>query len=141
MAVQGFSDAVERKILDHLFDDGTYTVTGPVYLALTTVAVAEGDTAATITEATYTGYARKAIANTDMNAASTTSNNTTKVNGNALSFPGCTAGTSTCIGFAICSTSSGAGDVIMFGTLPSVVISTTQTPATVGAGALSAALD
>lgn len=141
MAVQGFSDAVERKILDHLFGGTAYAPSSPLYLALTTVAVAEGDTAATITEATYTGYARKAVATTDMNAAATASNNTTKTNLNALSFAGCTAGTSTCIGFALCSSSSGAGDVIMFGTLPSVVISTTQTPATVGAGALSAALD
>lgn len=140
MAVQGFSDAVERKLLDGLFGGTAYTITSPTYLALTTVAVAEGDTGSTITEPTYTGYGRKSVANTDMNAASTTSNNTTKTNLNAITFAGCTAGSSTAIGFAVTSAST-AGDVILFGTLPSITISTTQTPVTIAAGNLSAALD
>ena len=132
----GFSDAVENKVLDHVFGDGTYTVTSPVYLALTTVAVTDTMTGSTITEANYTGYSRLAINATDMNAASGGS----KTNGNALTFPACTAGSSTVIGFAICSASTG-GDVILYGTLPSVTISTTQTPATIAAGALTATLD
>lgn len=133
----GFSNAVENKILDHVFGDGTYTVTAPTYLALTTAAVLETDTAASITEANYTGYARLAVAAADMSAAASGS----KTNSNPLTFAACTAGTSTVIGFAIVSTSSGAGDVILFGTLPSVTISTTQTPATVAIGALVATLD
>lgn len=132
----GFSNVVENKVLDHIFGDGTYTVTAPVYLALCTVAVGEADTGSTITEATYTGYSRLAIAAADMSAAAGGS----KTNGNPLVFPACTAGTSTIIGFAICSASTG-GDVILFGTLPSVVVSTTQTPATIAAGALVATLD
>lgn len=132
----GFSDAVENKVLDHVFGDGTYTVTSPVYLALTTVAVTDSMTGSTITEANYTGYSRLAINATDMNAASGGS----KTNGNALTFPACTAGSSTVIGFAICSASTG-GDVILYGTLPSVTISTTQTPATIAVGALTATLD
>lgn len=133
----GMSNAVENKVLDHLFDDTTFTVTGPVYLALTTVAVAETDTAASITEANYTGYARKAIASTDMSAAASGS----KTNTNALVFADCTAGTSTVIGFAICTSSSGAGDILFFGTLTSTVVSTTNTPPTVAVGALVCTLD
>jgi len=135
----GFSDAVEVKILDAITGVTGYTVTAPTYLALTTVAVTDAMTAATITEATYTGYARKAVASTDW--AASVSGAGTKANTNALTFAACTAGTSTIIGWALVSTSSGAGDVIMYGTCTSTVISTTQTPATVAVGALSLAVD
>lgn len=133
----GFSNAVENKILDHIMDDGTYTVTAPTYLALTTVAVDDTMTAATITEANYTGYARKSIAAADMSAAAAGS----KTNSAALTFAACTAGSSTVIGWALVSSSSGAGDVIMYGTCTSTVISTTQTPATIAIGGLVLNLD
>lgn len=133
----GFSDAVELKILDAICGGTAYTVTSPTYLALTTVAVTDAMTAATITEATYTGYARKSVASTDFGAAAAGS----KSNVNAITFAACTAGTSTIIGWALCSTSAGAGDVIVYGTCASTVISTTQTPATVAIGALTINLD
>ena len=66
----GLSDATELLVLDSLFGDGTTNLfTAPTYLALTTVAVTEADTAATITEANYTGYARKALAAADLSPA------------------------------------------------------------------------
>jgi hypothetical protein len=134
----GFSDATELLVLDSVFGDGTTNLfTAPTYLALTTVAVAETDTAATITEANYTGYARKALAAADMSAAAAGS----KTNSAAQVFAGCTAGTSTVIGWAVVSTASGAGTVIMFGTCTSTVISTTQTPPQVAASGLVANLD
>lgn len=133
----GLSNAAENKVLDHLFGDGAYTVTAPVYLALCTVAVTESDTAATITEATYTGYARLAITAADMSAAASGA----KTNANVLTFAACTAGSSVVLGFAICTSASGAGDITFFGTLPAVTVSTTQTPATVAAGALICSLD
>lgn len=137
----GFSDAVEKKILDHLTGKTSYaspTATG-LYLALTTVAVGETDTAATLTEAAYTGYARKQVVPADMTAAAGTTGETH--NSVQEQFAACTAGTSTVIGWALCSSASGAGDVVMFGTCPSTVISTTQTPATIAASALSLTLD
>jgi hypothetical protein len=135
----GFSDAVEKKILDHLTGKTAYASPGPLYLALTTVAVVDSDTAASITEASYTGYSRKQIPAADWTAASGT--NSTVSNGVLETFPSCTAGTSTIIGWALCSSASGAGDVIAYGTCASTVISTTQTPATVPVGALSISLD
>lgn len=129
------TNAVESKMLDHSFGDGVWTVGSPVYLALVTVPVVETDTAATITEAVYTGYARLPIAAADMSPAV----NGSKTNANPLTFADCTAmpsGPQSIVGFAICSSASGAGDVIWYGTLPTVTISTTQTPATVAAGAL-----
>lgn len=134
----GFSDAVEKKVLDHITGKTSYTSPGPLYLALTTVAVTDADTGSTITEAGYTGYARKLIATADMTAASGTSSETH--NNTTETFAACTAGTSTVIGWALCSASS-AGDVVMFGTCTSTVISTTQTPATIATSALSLTLD
>lgn len=136
----GFSDAVEKKVLEHIVGKTTYTVTAPTYLALVTVAVIEGDTAGTLTEATYTGYARKSVAAADWNTAGGGATSAI-TNANAITFAACTAGTSTVIGWALCSSSSGAGDVIMFGTCTSVVISSTQTPATIAISALSLGLD
>lgn len=128
----GMSNAVELKVLELLVGKTAYTVSAPLFLALTTVAVAETDTAATITEANYTGYARKSVAATDWGSAS----GGQIANVNAITFAACTAGTSTVIGFALCTSSSGAGDIQAFGTLASLVVSTTQTPVNFAAGAL-----
>ncbi len=129
----GMSNAVELKVLEHLVAKTSYTMpTSPTYLALTTVAVGETDTAATLTEATYTGYARKSVAGTDWGAAAAGQ----IANGNAITFAACTAGTSTVIGFALVTSSSGAGDIIVFGTLSSLVVSATQTPVNFAVGAL-----
>jgi hypothetical protein len=140
----GFSDAVEVKILDHIFNDGTYAAPTP-NLALGTGAISDTDVAASFggtTEANYTGYARVAIAAADMNAASAGS----KTNGNAITFPACTA--SSAVVIAWCVTSSGAttarlsaGDVIIYGTCTSTTVDTTHTPPTVAVGGLVANLD
>jgi hypothetical protein len=126
------SDYLENKILDHTFNDPSYSAPTP-YLALTTVVPTDTSTGASITEATYTGYARLAIATSDMSAAASGS----KTNSAALTFAACTAGSSTIIGFAICDASgTGAGNILYWGTVTSTVISTTQTPPTVAIGAL-----
>jgi hypothetical protein len=128
----GMSNAVELKVLELLVAKTAYTVTSPLFLALTTAAVAETDTAATLVEATYTGYARKSVAGTDWGAASAGQ----IANVNAITFAACTGGTSTLLGFALVTTASGAGDIQAFGTLPSLVVSVTQTPVSFGVGAL-----
>lgn len=137
----GFSDAVEKKLLDHITGKTSYaspTVNG-LYLALTTAAVLDTDTAGTITEANYTGYARKQVVPADMTAAA----GTTAETHNSVQelFAAATAGTSNVIGWALCSSSSGAGDVVMYGTCPTTTISATQTPATINASQLSLTLD
>lgn len=141
LTLAGFSDAVEKKILDHITGKTSWaspTVNG-LYLALTTVAVTDADTAGTLTEAGYTGYARKQVVPADMTAAAGTTSETH--NSVTETFANCTASSSTVIGWALCSSSSGAGDVVMFGTCTSTVISTTQTPATIAASGLSLTLD
>jgi hypothetical protein len=138
LLMAGFSNQAELDVLDSVYGDGSVNIyTAPTYLALVTVAVGETDTAGTLTEANYTGYARKATAAADMNAAAAGA----KANGNSLVFAACTAGSSTIIGWASVTSSSGAGTVIVYGTCTSTVISTTQTPATIAVGALSVSLD
>jgi hypothetical protein len=125
------SDYLENKVLDHCLGDGAYTSPAAIYLALCTTAPNDASTGSTIAEATYTGYARKQILATDLNAASGGS----KTNGNAITFADCTGGSSTIVGFAICDAVTG-GNVLYWGTVTSKVIDTSNTPATVAAGAL-----
>lgn len=133
-----FSDYLELKVLDHIFNDGTFTVPSTVALALCTTAPTDASTGATLVEATYTGYARLAIAASDMSAAAAGS----KTNSAVLTFAACTASSSTIIGWATAdSASTGAGNVLVWGTATSTVISTTQTPATIAASGLVVNLD
>ena len=136
-AMAGLSNAVENKVLDDLTGKTTYTITSPTYLALLTTAAGEGDTAGSLVEANYTGYARKAIAAADMSAASAGATANTV----AQTFATCTAGSSIIIGWGLCSSASGAGDLIFFGTCSSTTISTTQTPPTIAISALSLTAD
>ncbi|MFA6135024.1 MAG: hypothetical protein WC869_13495 [Phycisphaerae bacterium] len=131
-----FSDYAEDKILDHALSDGAWTEPANLFLALCTSVPTDASTGTTIVEANYTGYARIEIAATDLSASSGGS----KTNSAAITFAACTAGTSTVIGFALCDAVT-VGNVIMWGTVTSKVIDTSNTPATVAIGALVATLD
>jgi len=127
------SDYLENKVLDHFDGKASSTLVTPIYLALCTSSPTDASTGATLAEATYTGYARKSIAASQLTTAASgqTSNN------EALTFAACTAGSSTIIGWALCdSVTKGAGNVLWWGTCTSTVISTTQTPATIVSGGL-----
>lgn len=137
----GFSDATAKKILDHLTGKATFAAPAAQYLALVTVAVTDADTAGTLTEAAYTGYARKQVLAADMSAAAGAGVNVEAHNTVQQIFANCTASTSTVIGWALVDSSAGAGAVLMFGTCSSTVISTTQTPPTIAASALSLKAD
>lgn len=135
----GMSDAVERKQADAWTGKTGYVVTAPTFLALCTTLPTDADTAASIVDATYTGYARVSFAAADWNAASTTTGTTTATAPVAGKTGGAvTAGSSTCVGWGRCTTSTvgGAGDLLMLGSLTSVTFSTTQTPPTIAAGSL-----
>jgi hypothetical protein len=133
-----FSDYLELKVLDHIFNDGTFTVPSTVALALCTTVPTDVSTGANIVEATYTGYGRLAIAASDMSAAAAGS----KTNSAVLTFAACTGSSSTIIAWATCdSSTTGAGNMLCWGTATSTVISTTQTPATIAASGLNVSLD
>lgn len=125
------SDYLENKVLDHCLGDGSFTMPAAVYLALCTVVPTDASTGATITEANYTGYARKQIAASDLSAAASGS----KTNSAAITFADCTAGSSTVVGFAIVDASTN-GNVLYWGTVTSKTIDTSNTPATVAIGGL-----
>ena len=104
-------------------------------MALVIVALTDSDTGTTTGDGThvptYTGYARKSVAGTDMNAGSGTGGSVT--NANAIIFAACTAGSSTIVGFGNTSASTN-GTLRKFGTCTSTTVSTTQTPAQFAAG-------
>jgi hypothetical protein len=129
-------DAVENKILDHMVANATYTAPTPS-LGLWTSTLNDASTAATAGELTYTTYARQSISSTNMSPAASGS----VTNDVAITFPAVTAGGGTVTFWMLCSSSSGAGDNICWGTATSTVISTTQTPPTVAVGGLVISLD
>lgn len=133
----GYSDATELLILDPENGKGSaYTETAPWFMAAVTVAITDADTGSTITEANYTGYARKSVAAADMNAASAGA----ATNANAITFAACTALTSAVIGFGKCAAST-VGRLIKYGTCATVNVSSTQTPLQFGVGTLTTSLD
>lgn len=136
MGAGSFGDAVEVKILDHIVGNATYGAVTPS-LGLWTSTLTDASTAATAGELTYTTYARVAISTTNMAPAASGS----VTNDVALTFPAVTAGGGTVTFWMLCSSSSGAGDNICWGTTTSTVISTTQTPPTVAIGGLVITLD
>ncbi len=130
-----FSDYLELKVLDHIFNDGTYSVP-TASLGLWTSALTDASTGSTSGEAAYTTYARVTIAASDMSAAASGS----KTNSAALTFPACTASSSTITYWGTFDATT-AGNMLVWGTATSTVISTTQTPPTIAIGALVVNLD
>lgn len=121
----GLSQYALKKLLEHAVGKNSFTMPSTVGIALCTAAVTDADTGATITEATYTSYARKAIAASDLAAASVSASVTSDNNANELDFAACTGSTSTVTHFAVLdSTTTGAGNMLWFGPLPSSLIVT-----------------
>jgi len=133
--MSGLSQIYEKKVLEVLVGK-TALSTPTAYVALLTVVPTSADTGSTITEATYTGYARKSTAAADW-AAAVAGTPSSITNANAITFAAATAGTSTIIAFAICDAAT-TGNVIAWGTVASTVVSATNTPASFAAGALTA---
>lgn len=138
-AANNFSDYLENKLLDHIFNDASYTAPSPnLGLWPATTTLSDSSTGAATNEANYTGYARLAIAASDMSAAASGA----KTNSAVLTFAACTGGSSTITQWMIAdSGTTGAGNSLVWGTATSTVISTTQTPATISASGLNVTLD
>lgn len=138
-----FSNFAETTVLAHLTgqDNASWANLAPVFLALCTTTPDSSKTGSTIVEASYTGYARLSVAAASWAAAVSGGAGAASsiANGSTLTFAACTAGTSTIIGWALCSAVT-VGNVLAWGSATSTVISTTQTPATVAVGALSLTL-
>lgn len=88
---------------------------GSVYVALHTADPGESGTQST-SEASYTGYARVAVARS---TAGWTVASGAFQNAAAINFPTCTAGTNTLTHFSIGTSSSGAGMILLSGAFSS----------------------
>jgi hypothetical protein len=133
----GYSDAYEVSLIDaENQKTGLGAVVDPWYMALSILAFNDADTGTTADNGshipTYTGYARKSVAGTDMPAA--TSGAGSAANTSAIIFAACTAGTSTILACGNCSAST-VGTLRKWGDVASTVVSTTQTPAQFAVGA------
>lgn len=133
----GYSDAYEVSLIDAENQKTALgAVVDPWFMALSILAFTDADTGTTADDGshkpTYTGYARKSVAGTDMPAA--TSGAGSASNTSAIIFAACTAGTSTILAFANCVAST-VGVLRKWGDCASTVVSTTQTPPQFAVGA------
>jgi hypothetical protein len=111
--------------------------TSTTYLALLTAIPTRADTGSTITEATYTGYARKSVATTDWGSPSSGA----VANVNSVTFVACSGGSSTVVAWALVDAASN-GNMLYWAPLPvarpSITITNGVTP-TVFPGQLAVA--
>jgi hypothetical protein len=133
----GLSTYAMTHVIDHVNGKTSFTMPATVAMVLATAAPPSNVTGSTVTEATYTGYARQVMAGSNFVAASGTTTATSS-NVSTITFGNCTGGTNNLLGFILADSATvGAGNALWFGTLASTTISTTQTPPTVAAGAMS----
>jgi hypothetical protein len=130
------SNAWETGLLQHLFNNDNVanigdatgirgsTVAGSLYISLHTADPGEaGDQ--TTNEATYTGYARVAVARS---VAGWTVSGNAVTNAGAITFGACTAGSNTITHFGVGTDSAGAGTLLYSGTTNSVSVTSGVTP-------------
>lgn len=126
--MSGFSRAWAAKLLGHSWGKTEAAKPSKVFLALLTSVPTSSSTGTTIeaTEANYTGHERKEVPAASIKAAEEGETSVIKTSA-ALTFAACTGGTSTITAWALCDAAT-AGNIVMWGTCSSTVISTTQTP-------------
>jgi len=133
-----FSNSAETSVLQQVFI-GTalpWNANTDLWLALHTADPGEAGTAVT-SEATYTSYARVALArSTDFTVTGATVSNT-----NQEAFPQSTGGSNVITHASIVTTASGAGTIIARAALTSSITVTTGVQPLFAAGALTFTLD
>jgi hypothetical protein len=126
------SDYLENKMLDHCLGKAGLTFSSSAcYIALCTVVPTDASTGSTLTEATYTTYARKQVVAADWNAAAAGQS----TNSALQTMAACTAGSSTIIGLALCDALT-LGNVLYWTTVTSKTIDTSNTPPVIAIGGL-----
>lgn len=105
------SDYAELELLDHIFEVGSYTPVATVYVALCEADPTDAGTGASITESSYTGYAREAVTYGAAASRSITNSGT-------ITFTQSSGGSSTVTHWAILdSVTTGAGNMLAHGSL------------------------
>lgn len=113
---------------------------GSVYVALHTADPGETGTQTT-SEATYTSYARVAVARSAAGWTISGTAPTQAANAAAVTFPACTGGSSTCTYFSIGRDSSGAGEILVSGVLTASLAVTNGITPSYAIGQLTATCD
>ena len=109
----------------NLFDNAATSPLTTLYVALHTADPTAGGFQ-NASEATYTGYARVAVARTT-GGFTVTANSLSPVA--AIAFPACTAGSSTCTFWSVGVASTGATKILYSGAVsPSIAVTTGVTP-------------
>lgn len=123
----GISDYLENKLIDHVFRAQAYTAPTTICAALLTAAPNDASTGATVTEASYTGYARAQLnpsasnwkgTNNEVSGASAGTGGQTK-NASVMTFgSAATSGPQTVTHIAVLdSCTIGAGNVLTWAAL------------------------
>lgn len=128
----GFINSLERSVLDHVLNDGTYTPPTNWFVALSTTTPDEDG--ANFTEPVGNAYARVSTAAADWNAASGSAP-AVKDNANAITFPTPSGSWGTVTHFGLFAASSG-GTVQVWGALSSAKTIGSGDTASFAAGAL-----
>lgn len=133
----GFSDTFEQNILKLLLnataianvaDNAATSPLTNIYVALHTADPGDAGTQST-SEATYTSYARVAVARTTGGWTISGTSPTQAVPVATVSFPACTGGTNTITHMSLGVASSGATAIIASGAIsPTIAVSTGVTP-------------
>lgn len=132
----GLISTLEAAILDHIFNDGTYTPPSNWFVALSTTTPTEAG--ANFTEPAGSGYARVSTAAADW-AAAVAGDPSTKANANAIQFPTSSGSWGTATHFGLFIAGSG-GTVQIWGALTSSVAIASGDTASFAPGALVAKL-
>ena len=143
------SNSFETSLLNHIFNNAAIAnigdasglpasaTAGNLYVSLHTADPGEAGTQST-SEATYTGYARVAVARS---AGGWTVSGANSVNAGVINFPAATAGSNTLTHFGIGTSASGAGTLLLSGSLTaSLSVSAGITPS-FAAGQLTVTAD
>jgi len=133
-----FSNAAETDVLEYIFN-GTnvaWDANTDLWIALHTASPGETGTAVT-SEATYGGYARKALTRaTDFTVSGNSVSNT-----NLEQFDACTSGSNVITYASVVDSSSGAGNILVYAALSSSITVSTGVQPQFAIGALSFTLD
>ena len=131
-------NATETEILNYIFDSAAaaWAANANFWVALYTADPGEAGTATT-NETSYGSYARVSVSRT---TGFTVTGNTVE-NAALIQFPISSSGTGTVSHFAVVTTSSGAGQIILRGALSSTVSTATGIQPQFAAGALTATID
>jgi len=133
-----FSNYLENKIIDHVFQNTTFTSPSTLYVGLLT-AVSDGE-AGTVTEVTGGSYARVAVTASNTEWSDATGNNGTTSNVNAVTFPQATADWGTATHFGIFDAAS-SGNLLIYAALTTSRTITNGSTPSFAAGALTVQID